>query len=53
MKKIMPVIYSAAAIAMLTIGMFTFKLSAFVGSLFAFMALVFVVIAIIITTQED
>lgn len=53
MKKIIPIIYGMAAIAALVIGCFTFKLSAFVGSLFAFMALAFVAIAFIVATQED
>lgn len=53
MKKIMTLIYGMAAIAALVIGCFTFKLSAFVGSLFAFMALAFVVIAFIAATQEQ
>ncbi len=53
MKKIMTLIYGMAAIAALVIGCFTFKLSAFVGSLFAFMALAFVAIAFIVATQED
>ncbi len=53
MKKIMSLVYGMAAIAALVIGCFTFKLSAFVGSLFAFMALAFVVIAFIAATQEQ
>lgn len=53
MKKIMSLVYGMAAITSLTLGAFTFKLSAFVGSLFVVMALAFVVIAIIVATQED
>lgn len=53
MKKIIPIIYGMAAITALTISCFTFKLSPFIGSLFAFMAVAFVVIAIIVATQED
>lgn len=52
MKKIMSIIYSMAAITALIIGCFTFKLSAFVGSLFTVMTLAFVVIAIIIARQH-
>jgi len=54
MRKVMSIIYGVAAITALTIGLFTFQSSTFVGSLFVVMALAFAVVAFIITTtQED
>lgn len=48
----MLIIYGAAAIVACITGMFTFKLSPFVGSLFMVTALAFVVIAFIVATQK-
>ena len=54
MRKIMSLIYGMAAVTALTISVFIFKSSIFLGGLFLTMALAFVVIAFIIaTTQED
>lgn len=52
MKKIFSLLYGMAAITALTLGCFTFQINAFVGTLFAAMAVAFVFIAIIRATQE-
>lgn len=54
MKKFMAMLYGMAAVAALTLGCFVFNLNPFLGTLFATMAMAFIIIAIIIaTTQED
>ena len=52
MKEIFSLLYGMTAITALILGCFTFHLSTFLGSMFAFMAVAFVVIAIIIATTE-
>lgn len=52
MKTLFSMLYGMVAITALTLGCFTFQLSAFIGTLFATMAVAFVVMAIIIATQE-
>ena len=45
-------LYGMTAVTALTLGCFTFQLSAFVGTLFVVMAIAFVFIAIITATTE-
>ena len=52
MKNLFAMLYGMVAVTALTLGCLTFKTSAFVGTLFVTMAAAFVVIAIIIATQE-